>query len=114
MFLAAAAHAAAIINNSFKYHFRTADGFSPVLPYLYIIFILSGLLTEKREGVAKIALHDVCNLEPLQVLLSEHVHGEEVKDVFDVFHAVHVAVDVDVAITHLKAAHGLRGTHLHP
>jgi len=79
-----------------------------IFPHLNVNFIVADGLLVEAESVAEIGLCLVCNFEAVDALLLEPLAGEEVEDVLDVFDAVDVTIDIDIAVIGVDGADKLR------
>ena len=97
----------------FKRYLRAAHGLGAVLPYLHVAGVFPRLgLEVEVELVVVVTLGHVGHLEAADALLPVLFQREQVEDVLDVAYAVHMAIDVDVAVFGSQRGGRPFGVHL--
>ena len=61
----------------------------------------------ERELVAGMRLGNVSNLESADVVVAVPFEWPQVENVFDVFHAVDMSIDIDIVVVSINSAHEL-------
>ena len=83
-----------------KTHFATADGLAAVLCNLHIIGVVFNLLHEVVETFARLCLLHIGYHKAAEVVRVKVVERQNIHNVVDVAYAVHVSVDVYIAISY--------------
>ena len=96
----------------FKYHLRAADYFAAVLLHFDMEFVIIDFVTEERKFVSEITFGYVCHFKTADTLGLVQLYREQIKNVFYVTDAVHMTVDVNVAILGRQRSQWLVAGHL--